>query len=83
MRHCPICCAPPPAWPRRVADMVNISSVRPGRAARNGNGVYSLTKHGVGAFSESQRKEVTGRYVRVSLVEPGATATELASHNRP
>ncbi len=26
---------------------------------------------------------LTGRYVRVSLVEPGATATELASHNRP
>jgi len=26
---------------------------------------------------------VTKRYVRVSLVEPGATATELASHNRP
>ena len=23
------------------------------------------------------------RYVRVSLVEPGATVTELASHNRP
>src|SRR5262249_52401136 len=36
--------------PRQVADMVNISSVA-GRAARNGNGVYSLTKHGVGAFS--------------------------------
>jgi NADP-dependent 3-hydroxy acid dehydrogenase YdfG len=68
--------------PRHVADMVNISSVA-GRAARNGNGVYSLTKHGVGAFSESLRQEVTRRYVRVSLVEPGATATELASHNRP
>ena len=68
--------------PRHVADMVNISSVA-GRAARNGNGVYSLTKHGVGAFSESLRQEVTKRYVRVSLVEPGATATELASHNRP
>jgi NADP-dependent 3-hydroxy acid dehydrogenase YdfG len=68
--------------PRQVADLVNISSVA-GRAARNGNGVYSLTKHGVGAFSESLRQEVTGRYVRVSLVEPGATATELASHNRP
>jgi NADP-dependent 3-hydroxy acid dehydrogenase YdfG len=68
--------------PRQVADMVNISSVA-GRAARNGNGVYSLTKHGIGAFSESLRQEVTGRYVRVSLVEPGATATELASHNRP
>ena len=68
--------------PRHVADMVNISSVA-GRSARNGNGVYSLTKHGVGAFSESLRQEVAKRYVRVSLVEPGATATELASHNRP
>src|SRR5215510_5110188 len=66
--------------PRRVADMVNISSVA-GRAARNGD--YSLTKFGVGAFSESLRQEVAKRYVRVSLVEPGATATELASHNRP
>src|SRR5262252_1954998 len=68
--------------PRQVADMVNISSVA-GRAARNGNGVYSLTKFGIGAFSESLRQELAGRYVRVSLVEPGATATELAGHNRP
>ncbi len=68
--------------PRRVADMINISSVA-GRVARNGNGVYSLTKHGVGAFSESLRQELAKRYVRVSLVEPGATATELAGHNRP
>jgi NADP-dependent 3-hydroxy acid dehydrogenase YdfG len=68
--------------PRQVADVVNISSVA-GRVARNGNGVYALTKHAVGAFSESLRQEVTRRYVRVSLVEPGATSTELASHNRP
>jgi NADP-dependent 3-hydroxy acid dehydrogenase YdfG len=68
--------------PRQVADMVNISSVA-GRFARNGNGVYSLTKFGVGAFSESLRQELAKRYVRVSLVEPGATATELATHNRP
>ena len=68
--------------PRRVADMVNISSVA-GRVARNGNGVYTLTKHGVGAFSESLRQEVTGRHVRVSIVEPGAVETELAGHNRP
>jgi NADP-dependent 3-hydroxy acid dehydrogenase YdfG len=65
-----------------VADLVNISSVA-GRVARNGSGVYNLTKHGVGAFSESLRQEVTKRYVRVSLVEPGAVATELAGHNRP
>jgi NADP-dependent 3-hydroxy acid dehydrogenase YdfG len=67
--------------PRHVADIVNISSVA-GRFARNGNAVYSLTKFGVGAFSESLRQEITKRYVRVSLVEPGATATELSSHNR-
>jgi NADP-dependent 3-hydroxy acid dehydrogenase YdfG len=68
--------------PRRVADMVNISSVA-GRVARSGSGVYNATKHGVGAFSEALRQEVTGKHVRVSLVEPGAVSTELASHNRP
>jgi NADP-dependent 3-hydroxy acid dehydrogenase YdfG len=68
--------------PRRVADLVNISSVA-GRQARKGSGVYNATKHGVGAFSESLRQEVTGRHLRVSLVEPGAVATELQSHNRP
>jgi NADP-dependent 3-hydroxy acid dehydrogenase YdfG len=68
--------------PRRVADVVNISSVA-GRVARSGSGVYNLTKHGVGAFSESLRQEVTARHVRVSLVEPGAVGTELSSHNRP
>jgi NADP-dependent 3-hydroxy acid dehydrogenase YdfG len=68
--------------PRRVSDMVNISSVA-GRVARSGSAVYNLTKHGVGAFSEGLRQEVTERHVRVSLVEPGAVATELSSHNRP
>jgi NADP-dependent 3-hydroxy acid dehydrogenase YdfG len=68
--------------PRKVADMVNISSVA-GRVARSGSGVYNLTKHGVGAFSESLRQEVAERHLRVSLVEPGAVATELSSHNRP
>lgn len=68
--------------PRRVADLVNVSSVA-GRVARFGAGVYNLTKHGVGAVSESLRQEVTKRHVRVSLVEPGAVETELAGHNRP
>jgi NADP-dependent 3-hydroxy acid dehydrogenase YdfG len=68
--------------PRHVADMVNISSVA-GRVVRRGSAVYNRTKHGVGAFSESLRQEVTERHVRVALVEPGATATELSSHNRP
>jgi NADP-dependent 3-hydroxy acid dehydrogenase YdfG len=68
--------------PRGVADLVNISSVA-GRETRAGSGVYEATKHGVGAFSDALRKEITRRHVRVSLVEPGAVATELAGHNRP
>jgi len=68
--------------PRGTADLVNVSSVA-GRQVRMGSGVYNATKHAVGAFSESLRQEVTGRHVRVSLVEPGAVATELAGHNRP
>jgi len=28
-------------------------------------------------------RRVTGRHLRVSLVEPGAVETELSSHNRP
>jgi len=67
--------------PRNVADLVNISSVA-GRVARKNSGVYNLTKHGVGAFGESLRQEVTGRHVRVSLVEPGAVDTELPDHIR-
>jgi NADP-dependent 3-hydroxy acid dehydrogenase YdfG len=67
--------------PRRVADLVNVSSVA-GRRVGAGGGVYQLTKHGVGAFSEALRQEVTERYVRSSLVEPGATESELVSHVR-
>ena len=68
--------------PRRVADVVNVSSVA-GPPARLNSGVYNATKFGVGAFSESLRQEVTARHVRVTIVEPGATTTELAFHNRP
>jgi NADP-dependent 3-hydroxy acid dehydrogenase YdfG len=68
--------------PRRVADVVNISSIA-GRVAWNGYGVYNLTKFGVNGFTESLRQEVTRRHVRVGVVEPGGVATELGSHNKP
>jgi NADP-dependent 3-hydroxy acid dehydrogenase YdfG len=67
--------------PRRVADLVNISSTG-GRVARPGTGVYSLTKFGVNALSESLRQEQLANRVRVSVVEPGIVETELASHTR-
>jgi NADP-dependent 3-hydroxy acid dehydrogenase YdfG len=62
--------------------VVNVSSVA-GRVARAGSGVYNLTKWGVGAFSESLRQEATMRGIRVTLIEPGAVATELRDQNRP
>ena len=61
--------------------IVNVSSVA-GRVARQGSGVYNLTKFGVGAFSESLRQEGVAMGVRVTLIEPGAVATELPGHNR-
>lgn len=67
--------------PRGCADLVNISSVA-GRVARSGSGVYNLTKHGVGAFTESFRQEFAGRKVRATLIEPGAVETELTDHIR-
>ncbi len=66
---------------RNCADLVNISSVA-GRLARRGSGVYNLTKHGVGAFSESFRQEFADRRVRSTIVEPGAVDTELTDHLR-
>jgi NADP-dependent 3-hydroxy acid dehydrogenase YdfG len=67
--------------PRRVADLVNISSTA-GRVARPGSSVYNLTKFGVVAFSESLRQEMLSHRVRVSVVEPGTVDTELVSHLR-
>jgi NADP-dependent 3-hydroxy acid dehydrogenase YdfG len=66
---------------RGCADVVNISSVA-GRMARAGSGVYNLTKHGVGAFSESFRQEFATRKVRSIVIEPGAVETELTDHIR-
>ena len=67
--------------PRRVADLVTISSTG-GRVARPGSGVYNLTKFGAAGFSEALRQEMLSRRVRVSVVEPGTVDTELITHVR-
>ena len=64
-----------------MADVVTISSTA-GRVARGGQAVYSLTKTGVIAFSESLRQELQPTRVRVGVVEPGTVDTELSSHLR-
>jgi NADP-dependent 3-hydroxy acid dehydrogenase YdfG len=65
---------------RGVADIVNISSIA-GRQAWANYGVYNMTKFGVNGFTEALRQEVTQKHVRVGVLEPGAVATELVSHN--
>jgi NADP-dependent 3-hydroxy acid dehydrogenase YdfG len=67
---------------RGSGHVVTVSSVA-GRRAAAGSGVYNLTKFGVGAFCEALRQEVAEANIRVTLIEPGAVATELNSHNRP
>jgi NADP-dependent 3-hydroxy acid dehydrogenase YdfG len=59
-------------------DLINISSVA-GRTARPGNGVYAATKWGLNGWSESLRQELQPE-IRVTVIEPGAVATELTSH---
>ncbi|MEI2582440.1 SDR family oxidoreductase [Scytonema sp. PRP1] len=57
--------------------IVNISSVV-GRVAVPNYAVYNATKFGVCAFSEALRKEVYKDKIRVTVIEPGGVATELA-----
>jgi NADP-dependent 3-hydroxy acid dehydrogenase YdfG len=59
-------------------DLVNISSVA-GRTARPGNAVYAATKWAVNGWSEALRQELQPA-VRVTVIEPGAVATELTDH---
>ncbi|HEV3094929.1 MAG TPA: SDR family oxidoreductase [Solirubrobacteraceae bacterium] len=59
-------------------DIVNVSSVA-GRTARPGNAVYAATKWGIVGFSEGLRQELQPD-VRVTVIEPGAVATELTDH---
>jgi len=58
-------------------DLINISSVA-GRTARPFNAVYAATKWGMGGWSEALRQQLQPD-VRVTLIEPGAVATELTS----
>lgn len=64
---------------RRDGHIVNVSSTA-GRVANPNAGGYAATKFGVVAFSESLRREVHKDNIRVSVIEPGAVATELRDH---
>jgi NADP-dependent 3-hydroxy acid dehydrogenase YdfG len=69
---------------QKSGHLVNISSVA-GRTVNAGSAVYNATKWGVNAFTEALRQELVDEQsnIRTTLIEPGAVATELISHNRP
>jgi clavulanate-9-aldehyde reducatase len=66
---------------QKQGHIVNVSSVG-GKVVGTYSGVYSLTKFGIGAFTEALRKESLEDNIRVTAVVPGSTATELRSHTR-
>jgi NADP-dependent 3-hydroxy acid dehydrogenase YdfG len=61
-----------------AGDIVNISSTA-GRRSGWRFASYSTSKFGLTGFTEALRQEGGPHGVRVSIVEPGATATEIAS----
>lgn len=64
---------------REEGTIINISSIAGFKTFTN-HAVYSATKFGVHALTETLRNEVSGSNIRVLLVSPGAAETELLSH---
>jgi NADP-dependent 3-hydroxy acid dehydrogenase YdfG len=58
-------------------DIINISSTA-GRRAAGVFGPYSTSKFGLTGLTEGLRQEVGKSGIRVCIIEPGATATEVA-----
>jgi NADP-dependent 3-hydroxy acid dehydrogenase YdfG len=60
-----------------AGDIVNVSSTSGRRVAGVFNS-YATSKFGLTAMTEGLRQEVGGYGIRVSIIEPGATSTEIA-----
>jgi NADP-dependent 3-hydroxy acid dehydrogenase YdfG len=59
-------------------DIINISSTAGRRRAGGPYAPYSVSKYGVTALTEHLRQEVCGHGIRVCIIEPGATTTEVS-----
>lgn len=62
---------------RRDGHIIIVSSTA-GRILGGGNVGYTASKHAVNAFADAMRQEVAALGIRVTIVEPGATTTEVA-----
>jgi NADP-dependent 3-hydroxy acid dehydrogenase YdfG len=63
-------------------DIVNVSSISGRRMSAALFGAYGPSKHALNSFSEALRQEAGAHGVRVCVIEPGATATEVAENIR-
>jgi NAD(P)-dependent dehydrogenase (short-subunit alcohol dehydrogenase family) len=61
---------------QRSGTIVNMSSVM-GRKAFARFGSYAIVMHAVSAFSDALRQELAGSNIRVSVIHPALTATDL------
>lgn len=61
---------------QKSGHIINVSSVA-GHKVGVDNAVYSATKHAVRAISEGLRQEVKPFNIRMTIISPGAVATEL------
>lgn len=59
--------------PRHLLFVGSISSVIKAR----GESVYSATKAGIDAFAETLRKEISDRNIKITVIQPGSTATDM------
>jgi NADP-dependent 3-hydroxy acid dehydrogenase YdfG len=66
-----------PDMRKRGDGHIVVVSSTAGRKVGVGNVGYVASKHGVNAFTESLRQECAPHGIRVTIVEPGATETEV------
>lgn len=59
--------------PRHLLFVGSISSVIKAR----GESVYSATKAGIDAFAETLRKEISDRNIKITVIQPGSTSTDM------
>ena len=62
--------------------IINMSSIS-GRMAPFAQGAYAASKHALEAASEAMAQELAPFGIRIALVEPGITATDMAVANLP
>jgi NADP-dependent 3-hydroxy acid dehydrogenase YdfG len=72
------CCtaAVPHMIAQGIGDIVNITSLA-GRKGGPETSAYSASKHAANAMTDAMRQELGNRNIRVSILMPGATSTEV------